>query len=183
MQHVHHRWFLMLHLLHEGRRLRHTEEKKLHQLPHISYKTKLTLPKFANNTLLSTRIRKCKKTTIKHFCVTPKTTARPPNRCPAVVCSSNTISVLTGSKKLFCATWRLLENHNIFLTIIWAQPLQQLQRKTPDLRLQALNDSQDRLRCYFILLCFFCSFWFVIIVKTVEQRLKDRVWGKKGIFN
>lgn len=64
-----------------------------------------------------------------------------------------------------------------------ATPLEQLKGKTLDLRMHALNDSQDRLRCDFILFCFFCSFWFVIIVKTVQQRLKDRVYEVKCIFN
>lgn len=49
--------------------------------------------------------------------------------------------------------------------------------------MQALNDSQNRLLCDFLLLCFFCSFWFVIIVKTVKQSLKDRFYEVKCIFN
>lgn len=75
----------------------------------------------------------------------------------------------------------LIKIYHIFRTIIEAGPLQleQLRGKTLDLKLHASNDSQDRLRCDFILLGFFCSLWFIIVVKTVKQLLKDRVLGGK----
>lgn len=64
-----------------------------------------------------------------------------------------------------------------------ATPLEQLRGKTLDLKIHASNDSQDSLCCDFIPLGFFRSLWFVIVVKTVKQRLKDRVYWVKCIFN
>lgn len=37
LQHIHHLWFLMLHLLHEGLRLRQTEEEKTASVANLQY--------------------------------------------------------------------------------------------------------------------------------------------------